>query len=298
MASVSRVFRVAFVELSAAVRNRRAVVTTLLFAAVAVAAMYGTISAFAAMEQEVLRGLGLPPSENPGAVTMTLWKSKPFTRIISNLAGNSLVFADIAGRHPIVLAYALFIFHIVPLLTLIVSAPRVASDLRSGAARYWLVRVTRTEWSFGLFFGEALMIAVAMLVGAAAAWGTAAWRLGGADLLLVGSGLLDWSARAWVYAFAWLGLFMGLSHIAKSGGKATALAVLGMMGAAAWTPMLRNVSEWLAWAPHLDILVPQSSIGLLWRRSLPAFLLGVVQLSALAFTYLLAGVAVFRRRDV
>ena len=288
-------------EWSLAVRSRRALVMTLLFVAVAIGVMYATISAFTAVEQQLVQSLGLPESETPGAALMALWKSKPFVKFMEHLSQGSLMFADIRGRHPLLLVYAVFLFQIVPLLTLLVSVPRVADDVRSGAARYWLVRVSRTEWSLGKFFGEALMLAAAMGVGALAAWAVMLCRLSVADGLSMLPGILDWTVRAWVYAFAWLGLFLGLSHIVKSGGKATALCVLALLGAAAWSLMLKNLAENVAgfgWAGHLDALVPNSAWTLLWRRSPAVLLQGVVHLAALSFLYLALGAAVFRRRDV
>lgn len=288
-------------EWGLAARSRRAMVMTLLFLAVAAGVMYLTITSFMAIEREVLGSLGLPTDGAPGSAMMTLWKSKPFVRFVDHVSGGSLVFADIRGRHPILLVYAVFLFQIVPLLTLLVSSSRVADDIRSGAARYWLVRVTRTEWSLGKFFGEALMLASAMVVGALAAWGVVLARLPFADGLAMLPGIVDWTLRAWVYAFAWLGLFLGLSHLVKSGGKATALSILALLGTAAWGTLLNNLAENVAgfgWAPHLDALVPNSAWTLLWRRSVPAVLEGVVRLASLAFLYLALGAAVFRRRDI
>ena len=299
--TLRRIGRVAVTECRTSLRNRRALVMTLLFVAVAALVMYWTISAFAAMERELLTTLRLPVSDHPGSVTLTLWKSQSFTRIIEHLTGGSLVFADIKGRHPILLAYALFIFQIAPLLTLVVSASRVADDIRSGTARYWLVRVTRTEWSVGKFIGEAMMLAVSMLVGALAAWAVASCRLPGGDGLRLLPGLLDWTARAWMYAFAWLGLFTGVSHIVKSGGKATALSILAMMGASAWPVALANFTPEegaLSGLAHLDALVPSGASSLMWRRSPAVVFQGVTHLVALAFLYLSFGAAVFRRRDV
>ena len=299
--ALARVARVAVTEWATALRSRRALVVTLLFVAVSGVVMYGTISIFAALEQEVVTALRLPASSTTGSVSMALWKSPIFVRIMDHFANNSLVFADIRGRHPILLAYAMFLFQIVPLLTLLVAAPRVADDVRNGTARYWLLRVTRTEWSLGKFFGEALMLAAAMTAGALAAWVTTLCRLPVADGLRMLPGVLDWTARAWAYAFAWLGLFLGLSHVVKSGGKATALGILALMGAAAWGLMLRNVADGVpgcGWASHLDSLVPNAAWTLLWRRSPSAVLQGVVHLGALAFLYLGLGAAVFRGRDV
>ena len=299
--ALARVWHVAEMEWSLAVRSRRALVTTLLFVAVAIGVMYATISAFTAVEQQLVQSLGLPESETPGAALMALWKSKPFVRFMEHLSQGSLMFADIRGRHPLLLVYAVFLFQIVPLLTLLVSASRVADDVRSGAARYWLVRVSRTEWSLGKFFGEALMLALAMGVGALAAWVLMICRLSAADGLSMLPGILDWTVRAWAYAFAWLGLFLGLSHIVKSGGKATALGILALLGAAMWSLALRNLAENVSgfgWAGHLDVLVPNSAWTLLWRRSPAVVLQGVVHLGALAFLYLGLGAAAFRRRDV
>jgi len=296
-----RIVRVAATELSLAVRSRRALVVTLLFVVVAAFVMYGTVSAFAAMEREVLSALGLPASDTPGSVTTVLWKSKPFMRIADHLVGDSLVFADIRGRHPIVLAYALFLFQVVPLLTLLVTSSRVAEDLRSGAARYWLVRVTRTEWSLGKFAGEAMMLACAMAVGCLSAWTVVFCRLPGTAGVALLPELFDWTVRAWAYAFGWLGLFLGVSHVARSGGKATAFAILALMATAAWRPFVR------AWVPEtgplavfgqLELLVPSSAQAALWRRTAGPLAFGLVHLTALSFLYLSLGATVFRRRDV
>ena len=297
----ARTWRVAATEWRTSLGNRRALVMALLFVAVSALVMYGTVSAFAAMEREVVALLKLPPSDTPGAVTMTLWKSKLFSNVIAHLCGGSLVFADIRNQHPILLAYAFFIFQVAPILTLVVSATRVADDIRAGTARYWLVRVTRTEWSLGKFFGEAAMLALAMLAGALAAGAVACGRLPGTDGLALLPGLLDWTLRAWVYAFAWLGMFCGLSHLVKSGGKATALSILAMMAAAVWPLALDNLSSALGDVPalaQLDALTPGAAQTLLWRRSPAALVQGVVHLGALAFLYLSVGAAVFRRRDV
>lgn len=298
---LARIVRVAVTEWNLAVRSRRALVVTLLFLAVSGGLMYMMISSFAALEQTLVETLNLPGGGETGSVSMTLWKSKPFVRMVEHFAGSSLVFADIRGRHPILLAYAMLVFQCVPLLTLLVAAPRVADDLRSGAARYWFVRVTRAEWSLGKYLGEALMMATAMLAGALAAWGVVLFRLPAADGVPMLAGIFDWTLRAWGYSLAWLGLFLGLSHIVRSGGKATALGVLALLGAAAWGLMLKNVAEGvdcLSWASHLDVFVPGSAWALLWRRSPAVLLQGVVHLLALAFLYLGLGAAFFRGRDV
>jgi len=299
--SFARMSQVAIAELGSAMRSRRAIVVLLLFAAVAALLMYCTISTFSTLEEELTSALGLPDAAAPGSVTVALWKSKPFLRFVERMVGDSLVFADIRGCQPVVLAFAGTIFTLVPFLTLLVSSPRIAEDLRNGAARYWLVRVSRTEWTLGKFFGEALLLFVAMLAGAFVAWAVAAVRLPGSSGLAMLPSLIGWSIRAWVYAFGWLGLFMGVSHLVRSGGKATALSILAMLGAGAWGFMLRNLVEHLgvpAFVLHLDVFSPVALKMMLWRNAVPAFAFGAVQLVALSLLFLSLGSAFLRRRDV
>lgn len=299
--ALGRIGRVAVLEGRMSLRSRRALVVTLLFLAVSAGLMYAMISIFASLEAGLSSTLGLPGGSSPGAMAEALWKSKPFVRMMERMAGGSLVFADIQGRHPLLLAYAANVFFLVPLLTLLVSASSVANDVRSGAARFWLVRVTRTEWALGKFCGEALTVAGAMAVGALAAWGVMLTRLPFSEAVTMLPGLFDWMVRAFFYSLAWLGLFLGLSHVASSGGKATALGILALLGVAAWRPMLSQLAEnvaGFAWVTHFDVLVPGAFYPLLWRRSPSALFQGVVLLSALAFLYLSLGAAVFRRRDV
>ena len=106
MTSILRALRVAAADVGASLRSRRATVMTLLFAVVSAAAAYGLVSLFATIEREVVAALGLPGSDDPCSVSVVLWKSRPFTRFMEGVSGGSLVFADIKGIHPLVLAYA------------------------------------------------------------------------------------------------------------------------------------------------------------------------------------------------
>ena len=293
MAALRRVWAVALTEWATALRSRRALVIMLLFLAGALLAMNGTISAFEKIEGELVDILGLPDSSETGAVSMTLWKSDKFVRIVRQLTGGGLVFDDILGRNPIELVYAWFVFGIAPFLTVLVSSPRVAESVRTGAARYQLLRVTRTEWSLGMFFGEALMLAAAFALAALGAWATVSVRISPSLGLSLLPGLLDWSARVWVYAFAWLGLAVGVSHLMRSGGKATALCIVLMVALPVYAFLAPRHLH-----PMLDLIAPEAYETALWRRTPAAFLSGAAHLVILGFLYLAAGAAVFRRRDI
>ena len=301
MTAIARIVRVAVADIGTSLRSRRAIVMILLFAAVSALVAYALVSSFAAIEREVVAALGLPAADNPCAVSATLWKSKPFMRFASGVAGGNLVFADIIGRHPLVLSYAFFMFSTVAILTLLVSAPKIADEVRSGAARYWLLRTTRGEWSIGKFLGETLLVAVSLSAGSLSAWGVVAFRLPGSTGAVLLPDFLDWTVRAAVYAFAWLGIFIGISHVARSGGKAVAFSILAMIALSVWPITLGNIAEacpFLSFVRGLDVLAPHSAMSLMWRRTPAALIRGVVHLGAISFLYAGIGAALFRRRDI
>lgn len=292
MSAFTRVFRTALFELASALRSRRAVVTVLLFALIGAGVMYATVSVFSTMEEQVVSMLGLPAAENPGGVTMTLWRSPFFKSIMAKALGSSLLFDDMLRQHPVALAFGFFLFAVMPVMTLITCAPTAAGEIRAGSVRYVLLRVSRTEWTFGFFFAEALVLLSAMLLLAVAASVVAVWRLPEWSALAFLPALFSWALRAWISSLAWLGICTGVSLCVRSPGKATGLSLLAF----ALTVVFGFLSD--RWSPLFGFLRPQGYELALWRSSSAVVFEGVVGTLALAFLYLGLGGAVFARRDV
>lgn len=300
MRSLKRIWQTALCEWGGAIRSRRALVILLLYLASAVLCMNGTISVLGKMESELATVLQLPPSEETGVVSESLWKSKMFKQMVSKAVGNSLVFEDISKRHPVELLYAWFVFLCAPLLVVLVSGTRVSDDLRTGAVRYMLVRVTRLEWSLGKYFGQALMIVCALAVSALGAWVVTWFRLPGAIAAKMLLPMLEWGVRAWFYSLAWLGLALGLSHLTRSSGRATAMGILAMCLFSALPPLLGLLQShygWPGWVLEVEQLMPSGPKLDLWRSSFTPIASGAFHLLTLGFVYLMAGAAVFGRRD-
>ena len=297
MKTLARIWQNAVAEWTGAIRSRRALVLLLLYLASAVCCMYGTISVLGRMESELAQVLQLPESEKTGIVSATLWKSKPFRRMVRAGTQNDLVFHDISGRHPAELVYAWFAFFCAPLLVVLVAGNRVADDIRSGAVRYSVVRCTRAEWTLGKYLGQATMIALA--VSALGAWVVAAFRLSGVGAGELLPSMFGWGLRAWVYSLAWLGVALGLSHVCRSGSRATSLGILAVALLTAYPVLLQKAVGWtgLEWLENFDVFAPASAKDYLWRRGFAPLAAALFQLGALGFAYLALGYAVFRRRD-
>lgn len=294
--SLRRVLQAGLFELSGALRSRRAVVVTVLYLAASLLGMNGTISVLGKMEREISSALHLDESDSgkSGVVSKTLWQSKSFQRMARSVVGDSPVYDDICGRHPAELIYAWLTFLFVPLLTMLMAANRVADDVHSGAVRYMITRVTRLEWSLGKYVGNALLMALGLFAGALGAWCVAAFRLSGADLASLFASMLGWGAKAWALSLAWLGLALGVSHVVKSGAKATSLGVSALVAFSAASASLSHFGE--RFAP-LARLFPSGVEHSLWRASFTPVAYASAWLLLLGLMYLTAGYAFFARRD-
>ncbi len=296
-----RIIRVALFELAAAVRTRRAIVLVALYLAWSLLGMSGAITALGKMEDRLAEILQVEKVEGKsGVVSAALWKSKPFQQLVRSVVGDSLVYDDIVGKHPAELIYAWIVFLAVPLLTVLVATRRVAEEVKSGAAKYMLLRVTRLEWTLGKYLGIALLMLVGLLIGAVAAWIVAAFRLSGADIPALLPAMIVWSVKAWFLSLAWLGLALGVSHLFKSGAKADAVAILLMIAFSVVPAILKGFgSAWLG--GKLLVLVrlfPSSVDAALWRSSFLPVAASATWLVMLGLLYLSVGHAVFARRDV
>ena len=301
MNSFRRIWQTALWEWGGAIRSRRALVIILLYLASALLCMNGSISVLGKMEKELAVVLQLPESESTGVVSASLWRSKPFNKLVQAVVGAGPVLDDISGRHPVELLYAWFSFLCAPLLAVLVCGTRISDDLRSGAVRYMLVRESRVEWSLGKFIGQTLMVAIALGASSLGAALIAFCRLSpgtAADLFLP---MLNWGLRAWIYSIAWIGLALGLSHFTRSPGRATVLGILSICIFGALPPFLDFCHAFAGWpfaVTQVRMLVPAGPETQLWRFSAAPLVTGSFHLVTLGLVYLMAGAAVFSRRDV
>ena len=300
--TLRRVCQCACFELFDAMRSRRALVLVVLYLIVSLLTMGGTITMLGKMEDQLAETLRIERVEGKsGVVSATLWKSKPFQRLVRHAVGSELVYNDIAGRHPAELLYAWLVFLVVPLLTVLFSANRAAGDVRSGAVRYMLTRVTRLEWTLGKYFGNAVLVLAGLLVGAVAAWCVAAWKLSGADIPALLPAMLGWSLKAWMLSLAWLGVALGVSHCFQTPAKADGVALVALFACSVAPKLLAFLSEKEGFVGKLAVLsplFPSVAEDALWRASVAPVAIAGLWLLALGLLYLSAGHACFARRDV
>lgn len=301
MHALYRIGQVAVSEIAGAIRSRRALVILLLYLLASVFSMNGTITILGKVEHELVEVLQLPPSDETGVVSVTLWKSKIFQKMVRKAVNDDVVYADLEGRHPAELVYGWFAFLFTPLLVVLVAGNRISDDLRSGAIRYQIIRTTRGEWSIGKLLGQVGMIGLAVVFSALGAWAVVLYRLSGVGVFELLPALFGWSLRAWIYSWAWLGLILGLSHLTRSGARATAMGILAIGLLTALPFVLKHFATtegWRAFLPMLDVFAPATILDSLWRQSgLPLAFAAAKSIILGSFFYSIA-LAFYLRRDI
>lgn len=151
-------------------------------------------------------------------------------RVAGALAGDADVASALVGIPPMALFYGWLAMTFVPLLVLFTSSDAISGDLSSGAVRFSLFRTDRLSWAAGKLVGQTLLMMVGVLVGALACWGIGLLWLDGVKPADTAYWLLRISGRTMVYCFAYLGMAMCASQLARTPIRSGGLALLFMFG--------------------------------------------------------------------
>jgi len=287
-------------ELSDSVRSRRVLVLVLLYLAGSIAATAVFISVLQKIEVQLVSSLGLASAGKTGSVTATLWKSDAFREILTHLIGNRPLAESLLAIPPLALFYGWLSFAFAPLLVMLTSSTRVSEEIWSGSARFVLFRIPRLHWIFGKFAGQALQLLGALLLSAAGAWLTGLVRMHSFEPLATAYAMLLFSAKAWLYALAFLGLATAISQLCAGPNLAVAFGFLALIAMA----IVSGISEHFAgdgWRRILDVvnaLTPEAHRLDLWWGDSAHFVPAIVFLVTLSVLYMLAGYARFARRNL
>ena len=172
--------------------------------------------------------------------------------------------------------------------------------MKSGAAKYVLLRITRLQWTLGKYLGQAFLILAGLLVGAVGAWCVAAFRLSGADIPALLPAMILWSIKAWFLSLAWLGVALGISHVSGTGAKAQMFSIGALVAFSIAPYVVKLYADTVVGAKLqvLKSLFPSVVEDALWRASFAPVAAGAAWLVALGLMWLSFGHMVFAGRDV
>ncbi len=287
-------------EWADAFRSRRALVLLVLYFVGALAATLLFIKVLHQVENQVESAVGISQSRQAGASTSALWRSHAFREGLIKLAGDDALARDLLTLPPLALFYGWLSFAFTPLLVILLSSARIAEEVWSGSVRFAMFRVSRGSWVFGKLTGQAAQLLVALLASGAAAWAMGWWRLAGFDPVANALVILLFALKAWVYAFAWLGVALAVSQLLTSPTLASVFGLIALMALAAVSGLAAAFTG-PGWRSALDLvrmLTPGGHEADLWRLDTAHAVPAVLFLLALGLAYTAAGYARFGRRDL
>lgn len=286
---------VARFELGEALRSRLVVVILSLYGAGAALGAYIFAKALGAAESAAHSALA--DSMNAHDIPDDLVRREALPRVISAFVDDPRLREELSRIDPLALFYGLMALYLVAPLVLMTSGGAHATDIARGATRFVLTRCDRLSWGLGKLLGHAALLATGLFTGAlvTAAVATGQGRFDVGSLFW----LLRAASRAWVYGFAYLGIFSAIALIVRAPARARALSVLVLFGLwlghglaqSAWLNARLPFIELLAWLfpGHYDLLLWSPS----WATSVPA-IAALLAIGAGAFAL---GHRVFARGD-
>lgn len=287
-------------ELTDSIRSRRVLVLLLLYVAGAVLATLLFVNVLQKIERQLVESLGLAAPSGAGGVTATLWRSDAFKRMLTHLAGDRALAERLVSIPPLGLFHGWLAFAFGPALVMLTASTRISEEIHIGSVRYVLYRVPRATWCLGKFIGQAAQIAVALLAGGVAAWAVGWARMEAFDGPGTAAAMLVFSAKAWIYLLAWLGLAFAVSQSCGVPNLAVALGFVSLVALS----ILTRVSERFAgegWRRAWDavhVLTPGAHRMGLWWGDAGHMVPAAAFLLAMSAAFLLLGHLRFARRDL
>ncbi len=291
---------VAGFDLGESLRSRKVIVLVVLYVLGSVGATLIFTEALSSIETELAASLLVARTDTPGSLTQALMESPELLGIVRRLVHDADLAAVLVRVPPIALLYGWVALSFAPVFVVMTSSDAIASEVASGSVRYALVRADRAAWALGKLVGQAAMLATGIALGGVAAFVTGWIELASFDATATALYILRYAATAFFFAFAHLGLALGVSQLTRSIPWSRALGLIALAtvyGGYGWLSRdrVRNAAPGLV--DSLRELFPAAHRLDLWRPNAADFLPAVAILVAMGLAFFVGGHLVFARRD-
>jgi ABC-type transport system involved in multi-copper enzyme maturation permease subunit len=291
---------VASFDLGESLRSRKVLVFLVLYVVGAIASAVMFTQVLRTVEEELAAQLLVARTDRPGSLTQAVMESGELHRVLSRLIRDRDLAATLVAVPPIALLYGWVALTFGPVFVVLTSSDAVSSELATGSARFALVRTDRAAWALGKLLGQSALLAVGIALGAIAAWITGYLRLASFPPLDTALWMVRYAATSFCYAFAFLGMAVGVSQLTRSVAWSRALGLLAFTAFAAVSGIVAD-DDVRPYAPVLcdsiGVFFPGGHRLDLWRPAPRDFLPSVVLLFALGVGYFALGHVRFARRD-
>jgi ABC-type transport system involved in multi-copper enzyme maturation permease subunit len=294
MARALSIRLVAGFDLLESLRSRKAIVLLALYMLGALGASAIFIRVLTAIQEQLEEQVGRAVD------VKELMESPGMARVVGALAGDADVANAIIAIPPMALFYGWLAMNFVPLLVLFTSSDSISGDLSSGAVRFSLFRTDRISWAAGKLIGQTSLMAVGVLMGALACWAMGWLWLDDMPLGSTAYWLLRISGRAIIYSFAYLGMVMCASQLARTPIRSGGLGLLlifasALTGSVLQAELIREQAPELFGA--LSKLFPNGHHLALWHPGAAESVTAMLGLIAIGLGFFALGFWRFSKRD-
>ncbi len=300
MRAVRDALVVARFDLGESLRSRKVLVFMALYVEGAVGATVLFTEVLQDVEEQLAEQLLVARTTQPGSLTQAVMESPELLAVLSRLVRDDELARTLLSLPPIALVYHWIALTFAPVFVALTSSDAIASELATGSVRYALVRTDRSAWATGKLLGQAALLAVGLALGALGAWITGWAQLASFEPGATALWLARYATTAFVFAFAHLGLVMGVSQLTRSVPWSRALGLLALVAACGvhgWLSRDSVIEEAPVLTASLRQLFPAAHRLDLWRPEWMDVAPGLVALAAMGVAFFALGHQRLARRD-
>jgi hypothetical protein len=236
----------------------------------------------------------VPESQGPA----DLVRRQALPGVIASLVDDPALRDQLLAMDPLAIFYGFMALSVVSGLVLVTSGSVHAADVATGATRFVLTRCDRLSWALGKALGHVALLALGLVTGAAATLAVSVWVRGTFDPTSA-LDLLRTSCWAWLYGTCFVGVFSGVSLIARAPSRARTLGLVVLFGL--WLGhklcLMQSLGQSAPGVAALAWLFPAQYEPLLWSPEPARFLVAALGLLAIGGGWFLLGHWLFQRRD-
>ncbi|MEC7519168.1 MAG: ABC transporter permease subunit [Myxococcota bacterium] len=291
---------VARFDLGESLRSRKVLIFLALYAAGAVAAAVIFTEVLQDIEEALAEQLLVARTSQPGSLTQAVMEAPELRLVLVRLVRDEELADALLRVPPIALLYHWVALTFAPVFVVFTSSDAISGEVSTGSVRYALFRTDRTSWAAGKLLGQTLLSGVGLALGAVGAWIVGYLQLASFAPLETAAWLARYVVTAFFFAFAHLGLALGVSQLTRSVPWSRALGLFALafvFGAHGWLGRDAVQEEAPVLAASLQQVFPAAHRLDLWRPSLWDGVVAMTVLAALGFVYFAIGHLRFARRD-
>ena len=249
--SLRDTFVVGRFHLVRSLRTRSAVLLCLALTTMAMGGAWIFTMVLGEFENAAAQALGVPPTRKPGAMYAVLQEREAFISFMTEMV-NSPDRVEWAFSLPFLsVTHFYLLLGTLPFLAAAAGAEVLAGDVRDRSLRYEVLRTGRIELVMGRFFGQLLLVFVAVMVASTGTWVIAMTCMVEQDPILQMSTLLALAPRLCAWSVPFLGMGVAFSQLAGTLNGARAMAI-GM-----------TILSFLGWGTLHSPLVLKYDLGVL-----------------------------------